>query len=160
MIRVKVADAVLILCCLVLLAAGPAMALQELAQAEEDAGVSSVTGERAPTTYDAPFRGWWRGALFLVLVVAGAAGFFLSVRIARQPRVRQVSGRLLALLLIGMTLFDLAFLADGRWFLSAPYQARAATIVWAYPLAAILMGGATLRLAEVERAFADARPTS
>lgn len=149
----RATDWTLLIACLVLLLAGPAMALQEFIVAEEQAGLEGVTGE-APT-YDAPFRGWWRGLLFLVLLVIGVVGFVVSVRIARQPKVRSVSGRLLGILLVGITLFDMTFLVDGRWFLTGPYTLRASTIVWLYPLAAFLIGGATLRLIELERVFGE-----
>lgn len=150
-------DIVLLVSCGVLLLSGPVMSLQEFIRAEEEKGLAELTGTPAATAYDAPFRGWWRGVLFLVLLVIGVVGFLLSIRIARQPKVRSVSGRLLAILLVGITLFDLTFLADGRWFLTAPYEVRAATVVWLYPLAAILIGGATLRLVELERVFGEAR---
>lgn len=127
------------------------MALQEFIEAEEQAARAAVTGE-APS-YDAPFRAWWRGLLFLALLVIGVAGFLLSMRVARQQKVRAVSGRLLAILLVGITLLDLAFLVDGRYFLGGPYATRGASIVWLYSLAAFLIGGAALRLVEVERVF-------
>lgn len=154
----RATDWTLLVGCIVLLVAGPAMAVQELAKAEEEQARAEITGGEA-LPLDPAFRGWWRGVLLATLVVVGVASFAVSWRIAKQPKVRAVSGRLLALLLVGVSILDLAFFLDGRLYLDAPYQERALTIVWLYPLAAILMGGATLRLVEVERVFTGARPT-
>lgn len=146
-------DWLLLLVCGLLLVAGPAMALQEWTRFEQQAGLAKVTGE-APALEPA-FRSSWRAALLAAVIVGGLLGTILAMRIARQPKVRAVSGRLLLILLSGMVALDLTFLADGRWFVGAPYAIRGATIVWMYPLAAVLIGGAVMRLSEVEDAFAD-----
>lgn len=131
------------------------MALQELARAESSAGRASLTGEAQPL--DPAFRTAWRAALLVVVVVAGVLGTLLALRIARQAKVRAVSRRLILVLLVGMTVLDLAFLADGRWFVGAGHHVRAAIVVWTYPLAGVLIGGSVLRLSEVEGAFGDER---
>lgn len=131
------------------------MALQEFAHAQSQAGLQQLTGETAPI--EPAFRTTWRAILLLTVVVAGIAGTLLALRIARQPKVRAVSARLIVLLLAGMTLLDLAFLADGQWFVLAPYVARGLTIVWLYPIAGVLIGGSVMRLSEVEEAFGERR---
>lgn len=155
----RVTDWILLLGCAALVLAGPLMALQELARADDARAAAELT--RSPAQLEPAFRAAWRTILFVVVLVVGTAGTLIAVRVAREPRVRVVAGRLLWMLLGGMTLLDLAFLADGRWFQLAPYEVRAASIVWLYPLAGILMGGSVLRLAEVEAAFAgrgEAKP--
>lgn len=154
-IGMRATDWALLAVCGVLLAAGPAMALQEFVRHQESSGVSGVTGAAPPI--EPAFRTAWRSVLLLCVVAGGLVGTIVAIRLARQPKVRAVSGRLLTLLLLGMTLLDLAFLADGRWFLDAPYALRGATVVWLYPAAAILMGGALVRLTEIEDAFGEAR---
>lgn len=148
-------DWVLLAVCGVLLIAGPAMALHEFIRHQDTASFVELTGD--VPALDPAFRASWRALLLLCVVVGGVAGTVVAFRFARQPKVRALSGRLLALLLLGMTLLDLAFLADGRWFLDVPYLVRGSTIVWLYPAAAILMGGALMRLVEVEAAFGEAR---
>lgn len=153
--RVRVTDWLLLAVCGVLLLAGPGMALQEFVRYERAAGIEDVTGEAVDL--DPAFRATWRGILLLCVVAGGVIGTIVALRLARQQKVRSLSGRLLSLLLLGMTLLDLAFLADGRWFLDAPYEVRGATVVWLYPLAAILMAGALIRLTEIEAAFGEAK---
>lgn len=148
-------DWLLLAACAVLLLSGPAMALQEFAHAQSQAGLAQLTGEAAPL--EPAFRTTWRVILLLAVIVAGIAGTLLALRIARQPKVRAVSSRLIVLLLVGMTLLDLTFLADGRWFVLSPYVVRGASIVWVYPLAGALIGGSVMRLAEVEDAFGERR---
>ena len=151
----RAADWTLLAVCGVLLIAGPAMAFQEFMRYQETSALADLTGEMP--ALDPAFRTSWRGILLLCVVVGGLAGTIVAFRLARQPKVRSVCGRLLTLLLLGMTLLDLAFLADGRWFLDEPYELRGSTIVWLYPGAAILMGGALMRLTEIEAAFAGAK---
>ena len=151
----RATDWILLGVCGVLLVAGPAMALQELVRHQETSAIAQLTGE-APAL-DPAFRGAWRGILLLCVVVGGIVGTVVAVRLARQPNVRALSGRLLTLLLLGMTLLDLAFLADGRWFLDEPYLVRGGSIVWLYSASAVLMGGALMRLTEVESAFGEAK---
>lgn len=146
-------DWILLAACGILLLAGPAMALQEWVRFEDQRGVATVTGE-APALEPA-FRATWRAWLLVVVLVAGVLGTLLAIRIARQPRVRDVSRRLILLLLSGMVVLDLAYIVDGRWFMEAPYALRGATVVWLYPAAAVLMGGALLRLSELEQAFGE-----
>lgn len=137
-----------------LVLAGPIMALQEWAAHQEQAGLAQITGERPPL--DPAFRAPWRTGLLVAVIVAGVAGTLVAVRVAAQPKVRSVSGRLLWLLIGGMTLLDLAFLLDGR-MRDAAYAVRGTTTVWLYPIAGILMTGATVRLSELEDAFGDVR---
>ena len=151
----RATDWMLLAVCGVLLVSGPAMALQEFLRYEEATGFEDVTGETL--ALDPAFRATWRGILLLCVVAGGIIGTLVAIRLARQPKVRSVSGRLLTLLLAGMTLLDLAFLVDGRYFLDADYAIRGATVVWLYPASAILMGGALARLTEIEAAFGDAR---
>lgn len=147
-------DWLLLLGCAALVLAGPIMALQELAKAEDARARAALTNN--PEELEPAFRASWRTFLFAVVLVVGVLGTIAAVRISRKPRVRVVAGRLLWLLLGGMTLLDLAFLADGRWFQLAPHNVRAASIVWLYTVAGVLIGGSILRLAEVEDAFSRA----
>lgn len=144
-------DWLLLAVCGALVLAGPAMALQEFARHQERAGLGELTGD--DITFDAAFRAPWRTGLLVAVILGGIAGTIIAVRVAAQPKVRSVSGRLLFLLLAGMTLLDVGFLVDGR-MVDASYLARGATTVWVYPIAGILMAGATMRLAELEDAFA------
>lgn len=148
-------DWILLAVCGVLLVAGPAMALQEFTRYERAAGITDVSGV-APDL-DPAFRSAWREVLLGCVIIGGIVGTIVAVRIARQPRVRSVSGRLIMLLLVGMTLLDFAFLADGMYFLDESYAIRGATIVWMYPLAAVLMAGSLMRLTEVEGALGTPR---
>lgn len=148
----RATDGFLLAACALLLLSGPLMALQELAAAEEAASLAELM-KTTPTLQPA-FRAPWRTATFLMVLVAGVAGTLVALRVARKPLVRSLTGRLLGLLLAGMSIADLAFYADVKLFAEAPHVFRAATIVWAYPVAAVLMGGALVRLVEVERAFA------
>jgi len=150
---VRPLDWILLSTCAALLVIGPAMALHEWSRHDQAAGLAEITGE--PVPLEPAFRTAWRTGILVAVIVAGIAGTLVALRIARQPRVRAVSHRLIWLLLAGMTLLDLAFLADGRWFLNAPYAIRGSTIVWLYPAAAILMGGSVVRLTELEEAFAE-----
>lgn len=147
----RAVDWILLAVCAALLVAGPAMALQEWSRHEQQAGLAEITGAQQPLAPE--FRLAWRSGLLVAVIIAGVAGTIVAVRVSRQPRVRSVSHRLLWLLLGGMTLLDLAFLADGRWFVEAPYALRGSTIVWMYSLAAILIGGSVARLSELEDAF-------
>ena len=151
----RAADWAFFAVCGLLLLAGPSMALQEWMRFEDQRALQKVTGE-IPELEPA-FRATWRGWLLLFVIAAGVLGTMMALRVARQQKVRAVSGRLMLLLLSGMVLLDLAFLADGRWFMDVPYAIRGATIVWLYPAAAVLMGGAALRLVEIEDVFGDAR---
>ena len=147
----RAVDWILLATCAALLVVGPAMALQEWSRHDQATGLAEITGE-APVLEPA-FRAAWRTGILVAVIVAGVAGTLVAVRIARQARVRAVSRRLIGLLLAGMTLLDLAFLADGRWFVNASYALRGSTVVWLYPAAAILMGGSVVRLSELEDAF-------
>lgn len=151
----RATDWILLAVCGALLVAGPGMALHELVRHQDSESLAQLTGNAQ--SLDPAFRGSWRAFLLACVVVGGVAGTLVAFRFARQPKVRALSGRLLTLLLLGMTLLDLAFLADGRWFLDAPYLVRALTVVWLYPAAAVLMGGALIRLVEVEEAFGEAK---
>lgn len=145
---------VLVAACLVLGVLGPLMAWQELAHDARDRSLAALTGELPPL--DTSFRAPTRTMAFVAILVIGVAGTWASVAAARAPRVRSVSGRLLFLLLLGMTLADLAFLLDARALAEAPYVTRAGLVAWIYTGAAILVAGSALRLAEVEEAFAEA----
>lgn len=148
-------DWVLLAVCGVLLIAGPAMALHEFIRHQDTSSFVQLTGQVPDLNPE--FRSSWRVLLLGCVIIGGIAGTVVAFRFARQPKVRALSGRLLTLLLVGMTLLDLAFLADGRWFLDEPYLVRGSTIVWLYPAAAVLMAGALMRLVEIEEAFGDAR---
>jgi hypothetical protein len=145
-------DRLLLAVCGALLFSGPLMALQEWIHHEDQVGLVAL-GQPAPL--QPAFRDPWRAGLLVAVIAAGVLGTLVALRVARQPKFRAVSARLLTLLLLGMTILDLAFLADGRWFIGGPYALRAATIVWFYPVAAILMGGSLMRLSELESVFGD-----
>lgn len=155
MTRPLIDHALLVLAAL-LMVAGPVMALQEAAEQNQLAAAAQLTGALPAPDY--AFRVTWRGGLFIASLLVSVLGSLVLVRVGRAPRTRAVSGRLLSLLFAGMTVLDLAFLADGAWFLSAPYLVRAVTIVWAYPLAGALLFGSVLRLHEVETAFGASEP--
>lgn len=144
----------LVAAALVLALAGPVMAWQELDRDARDASIAELTGE--PASPDVAFRAQGRMVVFAAVVVLGAVGTWASVVVARAPRVRSASGRLMFLLLVGMTVADLAFLLDVRALAEAPYRTRASVVAWIYPAAAVLVAGSTLRLAEVEEAFGQA----
>lgn len=135
--------------------AGPVMAWQEW-HAHEDAlaakALTGITPER-----DATFRAAWRLPLSVLAFLVTALGGWSIARVAASPVARGVSTRLVALLAAGILLADAALLLDGWRFSDAPYALRAATIVWAYPLAGFLVGGSAHRLAEVAERFAAAR---
>ena len=147
-------DRVLLLACGALMLAGPVMAVQEYAKATQASGVESLTGETMARDYGYR-QGWQVGALVLVLLVGGL-GTLQLVRVGRAPRVRSVSARLLALLMGGMVLLDLAFLLD-RNTSDSGFLMRLVTVAWLYPAAAIVVALAASRLSELEDAFGERR---
>lgn len=148
-------DYALLATCAALLVAGPVMALLEYERHLDAASLAEVTGEAPPV--DVEFRAPWRAGVLLAVIAIGILGTLVALRVSWQPRVRAVSGRLLFLLLAGMSVLDLAFFADARWLAAAPHGVRAASVVWLYPVGAMLVAGAAMRLAEVEAAFAKPR---
>lgn len=150
--RVRAADRLLLLGCAAIALAGPIMAVQEVAYWRELVGLAAVVGsaEGAP---GAGFRELWHVVLLVLILVVGVLGTLQLARVARSPRVRPLSARLLALLLAGMVLLDVSFLLD-RMALSANPLLRALTVVWLYPLAAVVVMLSAARLAELEEAFA------
>lgn len=149
----RATDWLLLLAAAALVVLGPAMAAQELSRLQDAQSLASLTGSAPAEDY--AYRLPWRAATFGLVVGVGVVGTLVALRVARQPRVRAVSGRLLALLLTGMTLLDLAWLAEGRWLLAAPHAVRAGVVAWLYPLAALLLVGSVLRLSEVEAYFRE-----
>ena len=142
-------DWVLLLASAALMLAGPAMALEEW-RAHEDARAAEALGVPAP---DDGARAAWRMPLLALVLLVSALGTWSAGRVLARPVARGVSRRLVALLVAGMTVLDLAYLLDGTRLADAPPALRAATIVWAYPLAGFLVGGSAHRLAEVAERF-------
>lgn len=145
----------LVLVSATLVVLGPTMALQELAAREEAEAHASLTGE--PVEVDLGYRAPWRLPLFALVAAVGVLGSLVALRVLRKPRLRSVSGRLLGLLFAGMTLVDLAFLADLR----APHlppMGRAALVVWVYVGGALLVAGSAARLDDVETVFGSDAP--
>lgn len=148
-------DWLLVACAASLVVVGPIMALQEFAQARAAHAQFVVTGEVPPT--DPSFRVVWRIPLTALVLVTGLAGTVALVRVMADPLVRSVTKRLVALLVLGMALVDVAYYVDGYLFLDAPYALRGATIVWLYPLAGLLLAGSVHRLAEIQSYFRPER---
>lgn len=149
----RLSDRLLLIACGALVLAGPVMAVQEYVKGRQALGVEVVTGERAAVG-DTGFRATWRVVLLALVLAVGVFGSLQVLRVARAPRVRGVSRRLVALLLAGMVLLDLAFLLD-RAAAEAAYLVRAVSVVWAYPLAAVVVALSSARLSELEAAFAQ-----
>lgn len=162
----RAAEWLLFAACAGLVVAGPAMAYQEFAKEGEAAAAQAQADARASLTerpQDAPevdhaYREAWRWPVFALVVVSGIAGSLLAVRVARRRRWRAVSGRLLGLLLAGMTLIDLAYLLDVQWAYGASFRERGWSVVWLYPLGALLVGGSMYRLTELEARFGSDAP--
>jgi len=154
--NVHAPDALLFVACALLVLVGPAMAFQELLEAEDDAAFQVLTGRAA--TPDYAFRAAWRTTMFAGLVVIGVLSTLVIVRVVRRRRVREVTGRLVGLLLLGSTLFDLAFVFDAQALTTAAYLVRASVVLVAYPAAGLVMAASLARLVQVERAFIDERP--
>lgn len=144
-------DLVLLLACAALLLVGPAMALQEWRAQEDARAVEDLTGRAPPR--ETAHRAAWRLPLTILVFLVGAFGTYACIWAWGNKVVRSVSRRLVALLILGMTALDVAYLVDGAFFGDAPYALRGATIVWAYPIAGILVGGAAQRLAELRDHF-------
>lgn len=149
-------DRVLLFLSAALFAVGPAMAIQELTHAEE-ARARELT-LREEVALDPTFREAWRVPLFALVVLLGLAGSVRALDVARRRRMRAVAGRLLGLLVGGMTLLDATYLLDTRWLFGVPYTVRAAFVLALYPLAAALMAGSAWRLGELEDAFGSDAP--
>jgi hypothetical protein len=144
-------DWILIVCALALVVVGPAMALQEFAQADQEKGSRELLGEI--TSVDTTHRAVWRLPLTILVIVTGLVGAVTAIRALIDPSVRGVSRRVMGLLLGGLALFDISYWIDGAVFAEAPYLARGTTIVWAYPIAGILIAGSTRRLAQLQDYF-------
>jgi len=135
------------------------MAAQELLRASErDAEGLVVQPTATPGEIDAGFRVASRAGLLVLVLALDALGTLALWRFSRERRVRAVSGRLLALLVAGLALLDLAYLFDGRFLVAAPYAARALFVSWIYPVGAILAAGSVLRLLDVEAMMLGAPP--
>lgn len=149
----RLPDWVLLVACALLMLAGPAMALQEWQAAEDARAIEEVTGRAPPQ--DAAFRAAWRLPLTALVFLVGAFGTWACIRTLGHALVRSVTRRLVALLLLGMTILDVAYVLDGSLFLDAPHALRALTLVWAYPLAGFLVAGSAHRLADVHARFGE-----
>jgi hypothetical protein len=134
----------------------PAMAFQELSRAEEARVLEESLG--VPAVPDYFFREAWKLPLVALVLAAGRCGSALVLRVVRRTRLRAVSGRLLALLIGGMTWLDIVYLVDTRVLFLLAHDARAMAIVFAYPLGAIFVAGSVYRLAELEDVFGSDAP--
>ena len=138
-----------------LVAVGPAMALQELAKWQDEDAARDLTG-RIPTL-DASYRAAWRLPLAGLVLLVGALGTLRAIRALVDAGVRAVSRRLVALLLIGLALLYATYYLDGLALPTLAPLVRGATLVWLYPLSALLVGGSVHRLAELEDHFGTGR---
>ena len=154
-LSVRWPDWVLLLASAALMLAGPVMALEEWRAHEEAVAAEALTG--LPPA-DPGFRAAWRAPLLGLVLVVSLLGTWSVGRVLARPVARAVSRRLVALLLAGMTVLDVAYLLDGTRLADAPPALRAATIAWAYPLAGFLIGGSAHRLAEVAERFGARAP--
>jgi len=146
----RATDLALLILCAAAILAGPAMALQELVKASQETAVGLVVEPgAAPGELDVGFRATWRVALLAGIVAMDALGCVVLLRVGRHPRVRAASGRLVALLIVGLAAIDAAFLFDGRYLAEGSYALRALFVAWMYPLGGILAAGSVLRLGEV-----------
>lgn len=130
------------------------MALQEFAKSQDASAELEITGKLSPV--DAEFRGAWRFPVTLLVIIVGILGTWTAARALVDPDVRRVCGRLLGILLAGLTVAYVAYYLDGTTFAEAPYLLRGATIVWAYPIAGVLIAGSVHRLAELDERFGRA----
>ena len=138
---------------ILLVVVGPVMAFQEY-QAASAARVAEELPDAVPIV-DASFRAAWRLPVTILVFVVGVVGTLASIRVLADKAVRAVSGRLLAFLLGGLALVDVAYALDGTILLQADFAARALVVVWIYPLAGILVIGSIHRLADVEDHFSN-----
>lgn len=150
----RAADRLLLVACGALVLAGPLMALQEYAHWRETQGFVGVGDLDAAeaSAADTGFRDLWQLVMLILVLVVGVLGSLQLVRVLRSPRLRPMSGRLLALLVVGMALLDLSFLLDrAAW--TAASLLRAVSVVWFYPLSAAVVALSSARLSELEDAF-------
>ncbi|HEX2022981.1 MAG TPA: hypothetical protein VHH36_09710 [Candidatus Thermoplasmatota archaeon] len=155
----------LAVCALVALA-GPLLALQELGRDQEhrravDLAVERerLTGERAEIPpLDLAYRDAWWVPLGVLAALAGVLGTVVVVLAMRVRRMRAVAGRLLGVLLTGMSALDLAYLFDRQWLAGAEPSLRASIVVLAYPLSAALVAGSVVRLSQLEPHFGSDAP--
>lgn len=157
----RVTDRLLLVVCGALVLAVPIMAVQEYAEALEAPAILGPDGETAAATPLAPpeHHGTWRMILLSLVLVAGILGSAQAIRVLRAPRVRPYAGRLMGLLVTGLAVLDLTFLLDGL-LADKGFLARAITIAWLYPTAAIVTALSAYRLAELEAAFGARAPAS
>lgn len=149
----RAADRLLLVACAALVLAGPIMSLQEYAHAQETRGLADLVG-RDPEAPQAPpsYRATWRLLLLVPTLVVGVLGSLQLLRVARVPRLRAMAGALLPLLVAGMVLLDVAYLADYATD-GLDAATRALTVVWGYPLAAAVVALSASRIAELEETF-------
>lgn len=138
-------------CAASLVAIGPAMALQELARAQEQEATQELTGH-IPAV-DGAFRALWRLPLTILVIVSGILGTFAAIRVLIDANVRRVARRVLIVLIVALALLYVTYYLDGALFFAAPYGLRAASIVWMYPLTGILIAGSIHRIAQLHAYF-------
>lgn len=148
-------DWLLLACAGVLVVVGPAMAIQELAKAQEEKARFDLTGELTPV--DASLRDGWRLPLTALVLVTGLVATFTLVRAVLDVGTRPLVGRLVALMLGGLALLYVTYYVDGAFFATQPYALRGTTIVWLYPVAGVLVGGSAWRLGEIATHFGARR---
>lgn len=157
----RASEWLLLAACAGLLVIGPAMAYQEMARSdayrreldEARARAELTNTPEATPEPDYTYREPWRWPLFALVVLSGVTGSLVLVRLARRRRLRSVAGRLLGLLLLGMTLVDVAFLLDVQWAFGQAFLARGWSVVWLYPVGAVLIAGSLYRITELEPHF-------
>lgn len=140
------------LACL-LIGLGPLMALQEWSAEQDERAAFQLTGEEAPP--DHRHRDMWRLPIGGLAVMTSALSFLAVARVARSARVRRVTVRQSALLMLGVVVLLSAFVIDLAWGATATHGVRVTGILWLYMVAGLLMAGSVRRLAAIEAAFQE-----
>lgn len=155
----RLLDRLLLVVCGALVLAVPIMTVQEYVEALEAPTILGPDGETIVSSPPAAPKHYttWRFILLVLILVAGILGSVQAIRILRAPRVRPYAGRLMGLLVTGLAVLDLTFLLDGV-LADKGFLARAITIAWLYPTAALVTALSAYRLAELEAAFGTRAP--
>lgn len=141
-------DVLLLLGAVLLALAGPVMLAQEIAAFDDAAARFATLGD--DPTIDTGHRQLWRFLIPVLSMGVSIFGVYALVRVNRKPRVRTVARRPGLVMLVGLTLVDVAYFLDWAYMLDAHYLLRAATTPWLYLLSGVLVAGATYRLASIE----------
>lgn len=144
-------DVLLLVAAGLLVLAGPVMALQEFVAFDEAAGRFDRTGV---DSLDTSHRGLARFVAPVLVVVVDVLATLQLVRINRKRVVRSVSRRPGLVMLVGVTLLDVAYVLDLAWGFDSHPLLRMLTTPWLYLVAGILVAGSAHRLASLEDTLA------